>query len=72
MGIPGGFVDGNGVWVVPFDCEDVPKDATFIHAGPENDPAKDYPNYIQREIHNSGLLSEYAYFLLPFVAEEII
>jgi hypothetical protein len=43
-----------------------------MHAGQENNPAKDYPNYIQRKIHNSGLLSEYAYFRLPFVTEEII
>lgn len=60
-----GFKDsGNGVYVIPFDCEDVPDGAAFKFAC-------DYPDlypeagYIVREIHNSALLSKYAYFTKP-------
>lgn len=57
-----GFIDsGNGVYVIPFDCEDVPDGATFKFAC---DNPNLYPGsgYIVREIHNSTLVSKYAYF----------
>ena len=30
--IRGGIDSGNGTVVIPFECEDVPKDATFMYA----------------------------------------
>ena len=47
--------------VIPFSCEDVPEGATFKFAANQPDL---YPqsNYLVREIHNSTLLSKYAYF----------
>lgn len=57
-----GFEDsGNGVYVIPFYCEGVPDGVTFKFACDDPDF---YPeaNYIVREIHDSALLSKYAYF----------
>lgn len=56
-----GQVNRGGVKQIPFDCEDVPEGKSFEFAC-------DYPNlypeagYVVREIHNSTLLSKYAYF----------
>jgi hypothetical protein len=62
--ISGGVVSPNGIVVIPFYCEDVPNNAEFMFAS-------DYPdldkgnNIIFREIHNSKLISKYAYFKIP-------
>lgn len=56
-----GFKDsGNGVFVIPFDC-DIEDNVVFEFAC---DNPSLYPNseYLVREIHNSILLSKYAYF----------
>lgn len=58
-----GFEDsGNGVYVIPFYCEDVPDNATFKHASDNFE--EDTENSICREIHNSALLSKYAHFII--------
>lgn len=51
--------------LIPFDCDDVPEGAIFKFAC--DDPNL-YPEagYIVREIHNSTLLSKYAYFSKPY------
>ena len=58
--MPGHLVDGNGVMVIPFDCEDVPDGAIFMYACDHLSSMPD--SVIVREIHNSALLSKYAYF----------
>ena len=58
--IKGGINSGNGTVVIPFDCLDVPKDAKFMFACDSKDLEKN--DLICREIHNSELLSKYAYF----------
>lgn len=47
---------------IPFDVEDVPECAVFRHASGHSEP--EYPNWIVREIHNSGMCSKYAHFEL--------
>jgi hypothetical protein len=53
----------NGVKIIPFDCDDVPDNATFRFAC-DNPNLKEasYAHIIVREIHNSTLISKYAYF----------
>jgi len=58
-----GQVWRNGTKQIPFDCEDVPTNAKFQLAC-DNPALPGYENYIVREIHNSTLLSKYAYFKL--------
>lgn len=53
----------NGVKLIPFECEDVPEGATFAFAC-DNPNLHPKAGYIVREIHNSTLLSTYAYFIL--------
>ena len=58
-----GFEDsGNGVYVIPFYCEDVPYNASFRYAS--DDFKEDTEESICREIHNSKLISKYAHFIL--------
>lgn len=52
-----------GTLVIPFDCEDVPEGAKFAFAC--NNPELKGDNQICREIHNSNLVSKYAFFDLP-------
>lgn len=61
-----GFKDsGNGVYVIPFEVEDVPDDATFIGAC-DNPEYMKGDNIIYREIQpGSRLVSKYAFFLIP-------
>jgi hypothetical protein len=51
----------NGVKLIPFECTDVPDDVTFKFAC---DNPNLYPNsgFLVREIHNSTLVSKFAYF----------
>jgi len=59
-----GFVNsGNGVYVIPFYCEDVPKQAVLKHCCDQFIPDTD--EMICREIHNSILISKYAHFIIP-------
>ena len=61
-----GQVERGGTKQIPFDCEDVPDNATFMYGRDDpnlfatNDPQ--YDKVIVREIHNSTLMSKYAYF----------
>jgi hypothetical protein len=57
-----GYVDRNGTMQIPFDCEDVPEGAVFKFACDNPDAA---PGLIVREIHNSALVSRYAFFTPP-------
>lgn len=58
-----GFRDsGNGVYVIPFYCENVPDNAKFIYGS--NEFKEDTEESICREIHNSALLSKYAHFII--------
>ena len=56
-----GFRDsGNGVYVIPFYCENVPEKAIFKFAC--DTFKEDTKEIICRKIYNSALLSKYAYF----------
>jgi len=58
-----GHVMRGGTMQIPFDCENIPDGAIFKFACDNKDLRESkYPNYIVREIHNSALLSKYAYF----------
>lgn len=59
----GQIVSGNAK-VIPFDCEDVPKGATFAFAC-DNPNLHPEAGYIVREMHNTAMLSQYAYFTAP-------
>ncbi len=62
--ISGGIDSGNGTVVIPFSCENVPSEATFLYACDTPDLCLENKNIIFREIQNSKLLSKYAYFKL--------
>lgn len=59
--VPG--VNRGGTMQIPFQC-DVPENATFMYACDNSDLDKNNPNVIVAEIHNSALLSKYAYFVI--------
>lgn len=63
--IKGGIDSGNGTVVIPFDCEDVPENATFKYACDNPKLIEGDDKVIVREIKNSQLLSKYAYFIIP-------
>jgi len=59
----GQFWSSNNVKIIPFDCDDVPDNAFFKFACDNpNLPESKLKNWIVREIHNSTLVSKYAYF----------
>jgi hypothetical protein len=60
--IKGGIDSGNGIVVIPFQCYNVPDNATFLHACDNPNPANE--RIIVREIFNSGLHSKYAHFAI--------
>lgn len=61
--LPGYRDSGNGVYVVPFTCEEVPEEYKFEFASDFPD-IKPNENYIVREIvGKTALLSKYAYFI---------
>lgn len=56
----------NGTIQIPFECDNVPDGAIFKFACDIPDLELDiHPNRIVRKIHNSDLLSKYAYFDCP-------
>lgn len=58
-----GFEDsGNGVYVIPFYCNDVPDSASFKYASDHFE--KDTETTICREIYNSAIVSKYAHFII--------
>lgn len=63
MTLSEGQVWRGGTKQIPFDCDDVPENASFMFAcdNPELRESK-YEGVIVREIHNSTLCSKYAYF----------
>jgi hypothetical protein len=61
-----GEVWRGGTKQIPFQCEDVPDDAIFQFAC--SNPSLNESKYLLvRKIHNSALVSEYAYFQVPRV-----
>jgi hypothetical protein len=65
MAFMDGFKDsGNGVYVIPFDCEDVPENARFLYSCDTPIPSMMSDDVIVREIHNSKMMSKYAFFKL--------
>lgn len=56
-----GQVNRGGTVQIPFDCENVPENSTFLFACDDENASAD-ENTICREIHNSGLISKYAFF----------
>ena len=65
--IPGGIDSGNGTVVIPFDCADVPEGAKQLYCcdSPNITLHPHIPadcDVIVREIHNSKMISKYAYF----------
>lgn len=57
-----GFRDsGNGVYVIPFTCEEVPKDFHFKYASDVLE--EETETKIRREILTGAMVSKYAYFL---------
>lgn len=61
---PAGIDSGNGVYHIPFDCIDVPPQAVFKYACNNPDLKPGNPLVLVREIHNSQIVSKYAYFQL--------
>ena len=65
---------GNQVWKggtkqIPFSCENVPDGSEFMFGANRPDqPESKLDRVIVREIHNSDLLSKYAYFRTPRVS----
>lgn len=55
-------VGGGFVMVIPFYCYDVPESYKFVYACDNPNLEDKNPNFIVREIHNSKLISKYAYF----------
>lgn len=63
MAFMDGFEDsGNGVYVIPFYCEEVPKNYSFIMASdfPEQPGCEEY--LVREIVQSKGLLSKYAFF----------
>jgi hypothetical protein len=58
-----------GVWQIPFECNDVPEDAVFLYAANNPNLADNYENIICREIEGDKELlhSRYAYFMIKRV-----
>jgi hypothetical protein len=57
-----GFRDsGNGVFVIPFTCKNVPENITLSYTSDEF--KKDTDTTICREIYNSVIKSKYAHFI---------
>lgn len=57
--MPGVELSPNGVKVIPFYCDGVPDGYTFAYA---STTAPTPEGWYKAEIHNSTLLSKYAYF----------
>jgi hypothetical protein len=63
MAFMDGFEDsGNGVYVIPFYCENVPDNASFKYT--DDYFIEDTSESICREIYNSRLISKYAHFII--------
>ncbi len=60
--MPGNVVRG-GTLQIPFDCENVPENATFLYACDAENASLD-ENIICREMTNTNMLSKFAYFRL--------
>lgn len=58
----GDVISTNDVRLIPFDCDDVPERATFKFACDHTPPGSEH--LLRREIHNSNLVSKYAFFFV--------
>ena len=52
-----------GTMQFPFDCEDVPDGAVFQFASDQTAPGDEH--LLRREMHNTTMVSKYAFFKLP-------
>ena len=59
-GLSAGQIWRNGTKQIPFDCEDVPDNATFMFAC--NNPEPSSKGVIVKELNNTTLMSKYAHF----------
>ena len=60
-----GQVWRGGVKQIPFDCVDVPDEAELMFLCPYDDlPESKLPNVIVRSVHNTTMVSDFAYFKL--------
>lgn len=60
--IAGHIWSPNGVKLIPFDCEGVPDGASFAYACDNPELEDDNASMTVHKIHNSVLVSKYAYF----------
>ena len=60
--MPGNVVCG-GILLIPFKCKDVPENAIFKFACDTIPPGSEH--LLKRKIHESNLVSKYAFFLIP-------
>lgn len=65
--MPGNVVR-DGILQIPFDCENVPSDATFVFACDTVPPGGE--RLLKREIRNSNLMSKYAFFQVKETDDE--
>lgn len=64
--MPGFRDSGNGVYVIPFECEEVPENFTFQYS--TDTFFEESPGFIRREIvEGSAMNSKYAYFIGPIL-----
>lgn len=62
--MPGFRDSGNGVYVIPFQCEEVPENAKLQYT--TDTFFEETPGFIRREIVESiAIKSKYAYFVAP-------
>lgn len=59
--IMSGNVVRGGTLQIPFDCENVPENATFLYACDAENASLD-ENVICREMKNTNMVSKFAYF----------
>lgn len=52
-----------GTLQIPFDCDDVPDNAVFQFASDQTAPGDEH--LIRREMHNTTMVSKYAFFQIP-------
>ena len=62
--VKGGIDSGNGTIIIPFYCNDISDRAIFMFACGSDKLHENDEDIICREIHNSELVSKYAYFTI--------
>jgi hypothetical protein len=60
VGLCAGQVWRGGTLQIPFDCENVPDNASFQFACDHTPPGNEH--LLRREMHNTTMVSKYAFF----------